>query len=303
MRGWWRFRRRSTELDDLISAYVEGRTDAGDEARVRQHLLAEPETQVDVDGLRATVALLHSIAPAKAPRSFALQEAPAPAPRPLIRYEWAPALASAAAAVIVGLLLLGDVSGIVTQTAAPRPEAQPIAQAVPAAAPETPRLFGAPGVVPEVVVETVVVEMETVIEKEAPLPAEAPARMKAPRAAPPEEAAIAAAPLAERAALDAAEKGAAPRPAQALKALAPGEEVEALLEEAPGAPIPEATPSPPPLLAPAPREAVGTGPAAEPSEDGGFSLPVRQLEIAFGAAAVVLAAGAWLLLRRRGRPS
>ena len=100
MRGWWRFRRRNTELDDLILAYVEGRTEAAEEARLQQHLAGDPERQADIDSLRSTVALLHSVAPEKAPRSFALQESPAPVSRPFFRYEWAPAMASAAAVII-----------------------------------------------------------------------------------------------------------------------------------------------------------------------------------------------------------
>ena len=75
------------------------------------------------------------------------------------------------------------------------------------------------------------------------------------------------------------------------------------LEEAAEAPIPWPAPSPPLPGAAAPREAVAGGLVAEPAEEGGLSLPVRELEIAFGAAAAALAAGAWLLLRRRGRRS
>ena len=292
MRDWWRFRRRSTELDDLISAYVEGRTDAGGEARLRQHLAGEPETQAGVDSLRATVALLHSIAPAKAPRSFAFQEAPAPAPRPLIRYEWAPAMASAAAAVVVGLLVLGDVTGMLSQAGAPRPQARPVSTQVV----EAPAILAAL----EIEVETVL-EAETVIERAVEAwPAEAPARMEAPRAPPAVEALAGSAVPVEGAALDAAEKGATP-PVEAFKAVAPGEAEEAVSEKALGAPVPRLAASPAPDT-PAPGVAVGGGPVAEqPADEGGFSLPVRQLEIAFGAAAAVLAAGAWLLLRRRSR--
>ena len=289
MHGWWRFRRRNTELDNLISAYVEGRTEAVEEARLRQHLADQPVKLDDVDSLRATVALLHTVAPAKAPRSFALQEAPEPAPRPVTRYQWAPAMASAALAMIVGLLVLGDVTGMLRQTGAPPLAAQP-GQAI-----EAP-----------VVSVTREVEAETVLEMEtAPLAAEAPLMMKAVEAAPAEAAAAPeeapAAEAAEAPAPRAAEVDAAPPP-EVLSDRAP-EDTEAAVQEAPRAPILGATPSPPALVAPAPREtAMGAnGLAVEPAAEDGLSLPVWQLEVACSAAAVALAAAAWLLLRRRRR--
>ena len=295
MRGLWRFRRRNTELDDLILAYVEGRTDAAEEARLQERFADEPEKRDDVDSLRATVALLHSVAPAKAPRSFALQESPAPLPRPFIRHQWAPAMASAVAAAIVGLLVLGDVTGALTQTGAPPARLEPVATVVV----EAPVLSGAQEI-----------QVETVVEKEAELPAaEAPVMMQAVEAAPveaaaaPEEAPAApreAAPV-EEADLSARGKGAAP-PAEAFRAQTP-DEAEAAVEEAAEVPEVLAAPSPPLPGAAAPRETVGGGPIPEPAAEDGFSLPVRELEIAFGAAAVLLAAGAWLLLRRRGRRS
>ena len=293
MRGWWRFRRRNPELDDLIAAYVEGRADAAGEARLRQQLAGDPARQADADSLRATVALLRTVASAEAPRSFALVESPAPVRRPFIRYEWAPAMASAAAAVIVGLLVLGDVTGTLRQAGAPSLQAQPVSTQVA----EAPLMFaaeaGAPAAgVPEV---TVVTEAE-VVQPEAA--AEPPPLMKAVEAAPAEEALAVPAP-AQEAGLDAIEKAEA-APPQALRGAAP-EEGEIEVQEAAEAPIPRPTPPP---GARAPSEAAAGGPAAEPAEEEqGFSLPVRQLEIGLGAAAAALAAGAWLLLRRRSRQS
>ena len=279
MQGWWRFRRRNTELDDLISAYVEGRTEAAEEARLRQYLAEQPAKLDDIDSLRATVALLHTVTPAKAPRSFALQEAPEPVSNPVIRYQWAPAMASAAAAVILGLLVLGDVTGMLTQTGAPPPAAQPASEQASAA---------------PVVSVTREVEAEPVMEMEAaPQPAEALLMMKAFEAAP---AGADAAP--EQA--PAAEPGgetALSRPAGAP------EEADAAVQEARRAPALGATPTPPALVAPAPGDAAmaAGGLVAEPAADDGLSLPVWQMEAAFGAAAVALAAVAWLLIRRRSR--
>ena len=279
MQGWWRLRRRNTELDDLISAYVEGRTEAEEETRLRQHLADRPAKLDDIDSLRATVALLHAVAPAKARRSFALQEAPEPVSSPVIRYQWAPAMASAAAAAIVGLLVLGDVTGMLTQTGAPPPAAQPASG----------RAVEAP-----VVSVTREVEAETVLEMEAAPPAaDAPMMMKAFEAAPAEAAAaLEAAPAAEPGG-----ETALPRPAGAP------EEADAAVQEALRAPILGATPTPPALVAPAAGEPdVRDGDlVAEPAAEDGLSLPVWQLEAAFGAAAAVLAAAAWLLRRRRRR--
>ena len=279
MQGWWRFRRRNTELDDLISAYVEGRTEAAEEARLRQHLADQPAKLDDIDSLRATVALLHTVAPAKAPRSFALQEAPEPVSSPVIRYQWAPAMASAAAAAIVGLLVLGDVTGMLTQTGAPPPAAQPASG----------RAVEAP-----VVSVTREVEAETVLEMEAAPPAaDAPMMMKAFEAAPAEAAAASE----EAPAAEPGGETALQRPAGAP------EEADAAVQEALRAPILVATPSPPaPAAAAADEPDVRDGDlVAEPAADDGLSLPVWQMEAAFGAAAAVLAAGAWLLLRRRRR--
>ena len=279
MQCWWRFRRRNTELDDLISAYVEGRTEAAEEARLRQYLAEQPAKLDDIDSLRATVVLLHTVAPAKAPRSFALQEAPEPVSSPVIRYQWAPAMASAAAAVILGLLVLGDVTGMLTQTAAPPPAAQPASG----------RAIEAP-----VVSVTREVETEPVMEMEAaPQPAEAPLMMKAFEAAPAgADAALEAAPAAEPGG-----ETALSRPAGAP------EEADAAVQEARRAPVLDATPTPAALVALAPGDAAmgGGGLVAEPAAEDGLSLPVWQMEAAFGAAAVALAAVAWLLLRRRSR--
>ena len=280
MHGLWPFRRRSPELDDLISAYVEGRTDGAEDARLRLHFAGDPATLDDIESLRATVSLLQSVAPASAPRSFALQEAPAPSPSVLNRYQWAPAMASAAAAIIVGLLVVGDLTGALRQTGGPAPVAQPATGAI-AEAPA--------------VLAVREVEAETIVEKEAeaaPLMAEAPRMMKAAEADSPEMAPEGTVPAERALAGDAAEADAPP--AEAIAARAP-EEPQAVEKaaEAPAEmrPVDDAPPVP----------GTGGGITPELAEQEGLSLPVWQMEAAFGAAAVVLAAGAWLLLRRRSR--
>ena len=309
MRGWWRFRRPDPETEDLISAYVEGSADAAEEARVRDSFSDDPAGQADADSLRATVALLRSVAPAEAPRSFALQEAPAPMQRPAMRYQWAPAFASAAAAIVVGVLVAGDVTGIVTQRGAPLAEAPAAGADIFDGTREAPLMMTAP---------TVQLEREVVVSPaEAPLE-EGPADA-AMKGAPPQELAPMPEAAAEAESGEMIERIMAPRPGAEATVPAgiaveeapesmliadgapPGEAEQAVEEGIRSADAPDRAATPPrPEGTPAPAMGIGGGDLAEVVEaDDGFSLPLRELEIAFGAAAAALAAAAWLVLRRR----
>lgn len=311
MRGWWRFRRPDPETEDLISAYVEGSADAAEEARVRDSFSDDPAGQADADSLRATVALLRSVAPAEAPRSFALQEAPAPMQRPAMRYQWAPAFASAAAAIVVGVLVAGDVTGIVTQRGAPLAEAPAAGTDFFDGAQEAPLMMTAP---------TVQLEREVIVSPaEAPLE-EGPADA-AMKGAPPQELAPMPEAAAEAESGEMIERIMELRPGTEATVPAdiaitveeasekmlmadgapPGEAEQAVEEGIRPADAPDRAATPPrPEGTPAPAMGIGGGDLAEVvEEDGGFSLPLRELEIAFGAAAAALAAAAWLVLRRR----
>ncbi|MEX2377440.1 MAG: hypothetical protein WD848_05375 [Dehalococcoidia bacterium] len=107
--------RKNVNLDDSEMAYVEGRAADEESGRVRARLSKNTEEEWEVESLRDTVSLLRSVAPARAPRSFQLQEAPAPAGRRAPRLAMAPAALAVAAALFVGALTAGDLTGAVNQ--------------------------------------------------------------------------------------------------------------------------------------------------------------------------------------------
>ncbi len=103
---------RDNEIDDETLAYVEGRSDADAEARVRASAAAPDE----IESLKATVSLLRSVKSVQAPRSFALKHAPVP-----VRYvpPWfmrAPAMGAAAAVFALAVLVVGDLTGALQQS-------------------------------------------------------------------------------------------------------------------------------------------------------------------------------------------
>jgi hypothetical protein len=129
--GWLNNTRQHLS-EEQLSAYVDGAPDAPSEDRVQQHLATCDATcSADLEGLRATVDVLNSIAPVDAPRSFALTaamvadlpdgkplgEPPAPARTGGWRMPvLVPAAASIAAAVVFALVLVGNLSGVIEQS-------------------------------------------------------------------------------------------------------------------------------------------------------------------------------------------
>ena len=107
---------RKEQLNDAETAYVEGRASEAEAEQVRQRIAASPERLADLESLRATVNVLRSVQSEIAPRSFALAEAPAYARSPSRRMGFAPAMAAIIAAVGVGLLAVGDLTGVVDQS-------------------------------------------------------------------------------------------------------------------------------------------------------------------------------------------
>lgn len=105
-------------MDEAAQAYVEGRADASSTAAVEQRLAASPEEREDAESMRATVSLLRLVAPAQAPRSFALRAATAQ--RPTVRNTpWrmqAPAMGAAAAVLVMGVFIAGDLAGALKQS-------------------------------------------------------------------------------------------------------------------------------------------------------------------------------------------
>ena len=112
-----RLLRRKDYIDDAATAYIEGRATDRDEMALRDREAREPGLRADVESIRATVSLLRSVEPARAPRSFALTHAPAPvrrSSRP--RLAMAPAVFAIAAAATVGLLAVGNLANVVHQS-------------------------------------------------------------------------------------------------------------------------------------------------------------------------------------------
>ena len=110
--------RRKDQIDDAATAYIEGRATASEKAELESRLGTEPGLREELDSLRATVSLLRSIEPAKAPRSFALAEAPVRVRRRSAsrRFAMAPAVIAIAAAAGVGLLAVGNLADVVSQS-------------------------------------------------------------------------------------------------------------------------------------------------------------------------------------------
>ena len=110
--------RRHSRLRDQMSSYLDGQVTEAEGRQVEQHVTACEACRAELEELRATVALLSELPELAAPRSFALQSLPvivAP-PAPVLWGVWATRVASAAAAVFLVALLVGDAFGIVSQT-------------------------------------------------------------------------------------------------------------------------------------------------------------------------------------------
>ena len=168
-------RGRHGRLRELLSSYIDGQVDDSEAGRIELHLGQCEECRVELESLRATVGLLQSLPELEVPRSFALSEAAVRVATPgSARVEFAPSfvwttrLATSAAAVLVAVLLVGDLTGIVKQTETLAPVAilerveteaeMPVETAV------EPEVVVEKEVVKEVVVEKVVVREPPVAE-------------------------------------------------------------------------------------------------------------------------------------------
>jgi hypothetical protein len=305
--------REREQRDELLSAYLDGRLDAGERARLEARLAADPALRAELQALRRTVALVRDLPRVPAPRNFILPRATVTRPRPIplrSRRLLAPLLTAATS--IAALLFVVALASNLLSAAAGRRLA--LAPAAPAAVPA------------RQAVGTAEVEQDTGTPATAPaLAMEAPAEeageegrlnqgtpMATPSPSSPAPAAVGAAPE------EGAPAGLAPAPsaAPALGAVGTPNPTPA----AAGAAV--ATPSPPTVEGygggPAPTEAAKRVPSA--GEEGGEgalegerfgqeggtagrapALPWRALEIALGLGALVLGAAtvwAWRARRR-----
>ncbi len=96
---------------DLLSAYLDHRLDDADRVRLEARLEREPELRQVHNELRATVAVLRDLPPARPPRSFTLDPATVSVrPRWIVPPEWL-RFGSALAAMLLALTLTIDFVG------------------------------------------------------------------------------------------------------------------------------------------------------------------------------------------------
>lgn len=162
-----RFKSEHQQVEEMLSAYLDGELSPKEQARVEKHLAQCADCAQNLHTLRQTVALLRELPLVAVPRSFAIRPAEV-ARRPSVlparrTYAYLRA-ATVLATVLLAIVLAGDVflTGLAPYLAPARAPAV-IEREVP---------------VEKAVVETVVVEKEVVAEKEAaevtltPIPAE-----------------------------------------------------------------------------------------------------------------------------------
>ncbi len=143
----WFGKRQGHMIQDELSAYVDGGPGAPSPAEVANHLRdCDASCETDLEQLRITVEILGAIAPIAPPRSFALTAemvADLPDGKPLgspPRMSWdgsirrnsriptyVPAFAATAAAIVFALVLVGDLTGTISQSGSRSSDATSIA--------------------------------------------------------------------------------------------------------------------------------------------------------------------------------
>jgi outer membrane biosynthesis protein TonB len=299
--GFWE-KIKHRRLSVLLSSYIDGQVSASEAARVEGHLAQCEGCRMELESLRATVALLSGLPELAVPRSFGLTQVPAPAPSELPRrLALTTRFATSVAALLFVALVLGDVLGVVTQ-GGESVSVQDIpagAGAVAEMVQEAPSLAESPPGAPA--------PLAARLPEATPAPA-APQAAPAQAAAPPPVAAMAA--PAEASTEDTVAEEAADTTPQPLERAMVQESEE---EKVAAAPVEEAvavepetvTPKDEAEVAPSPgavsQETVSAAGAAETTgDDDGIKMPVWQLEAAAGGLFAVLAISTlWMAIRRR----
>lgn len=112
-------RARCSQVRGWMSEYLDGRLGPGQARALESHLEACPECREELAALRETVGWLQGAPQVAAPRSFALTPAMVrPRPRPGVP-GWAWGLATAAAALLLAVVLAGDLMDFLPQGAPP----------------------------------------------------------------------------------------------------------------------------------------------------------------------------------------
>ncbi len=276
----------------LLSSYIDGQVTEVDKTLVERHLSSCNRCQVEFDDLQATVGLLRDLPQLEVPRPFALSSEPAEV-RPTAALSWGawtPRLATAAVAVFLVVLLLGDAFGIVSQTASfkdtsvAKDEPLGVIETVPVEepAPAVEALEAAAAVILEEVEAPAAkaVEVEVTLERETVATAEDETADVRPEG-------IKVEPVVEAVAESAA-------PAPEVEAVAAPEIAAEQEEEEPPDAALEA------VVSVSADQALSAGDGEGDSD--GLRLPLWQLEVAAGLSAVVLAIVAVWATRRFRNP-
>ena len=108
-----RFRHGGTR--DLLSSYIDGEVSTSERLRIERHLAVCEECRQELESLRLTVSALRQLPEVQTARSFAISERPAPV-RSATGWIVGVRLAASAAAVVLVGLILADVTGLVVQS-------------------------------------------------------------------------------------------------------------------------------------------------------------------------------------------
>lgn len=104
----WLAGRRHRRFREDLSAYLDGQLPEQRRRRLEEHLAGCPACERELDGLRSVIEAVKSLPQAPVPRSFAIEPAAAPRIAPAPRPSLAFGALSAAALVVFGVLLGGD---------------------------------------------------------------------------------------------------------------------------------------------------------------------------------------------------
>ena len=129
------FRNKRRKTEELLSAYIDGRLSAKEEAKVESLVASSEEWRAELESLRATVAAVRRAPRARPTRSFALTPAMVEMAAP--QREWtarrtAAPLATAAAALLLTFSLVGGATDLFSSSAEPAPAEIPGAAEAPA---------------------------------------------------------------------------------------------------------------------------------------------------------------------------
>lgn len=136
-------KRKHDKLRTLLSSFADDEVSEGERRDVETHLAQCTECAAELASIRGMSQLMGRLPEIALPRSFRLTQAPAPSHKPAYGV-WTGTFATAAAAVLLVFLLVGDAMGLVTQSPVQLERSQRQESSAPAA-PMAPAAAPAPG--------------------------------------------------------------------------------------------------------------------------------------------------------------